>query len=474
MSRSRTSRPRTWGAQGWIRAGVLAAGTGAVVLAAQAAPVHPPKAAAPTARAAAMPVDAASLVCPGGEGKDAATLALASAPMQLSSMLGGGGQLQVNEAGHSSAVTLARGHSMTRTWKNGPLDVVARGASAPGITATQFHEANGAMSAQACTQATAEAWIPVGDKQPGRLLTVTLVNPGARAVSVDVDVRAADGALDSAAIADKAVPAHGRVSVNIPADALAHAAAVVHVRSEDGAVVASVRDRVGETERKGDDVAAQYAPPAPVQEMPGVPVVDRSVRVRLAAPGSRAAVVRLQASGKDAGDVSERVVTVPVGRSLDVTLDGIDDDVAAVRASSQENIIASAFASSASKKSRDFTWVPAAPALDAAAGASLDGARHAGRLVVMGEGRATSVTLVVSDPSGKATRRRLDVPANGWASVDVPKNATVWLLRDDGSADAAPVHAAVLVRDVGADQPVTSVPLVPTPWLRAPVEVTQR
>ena len=53
MSRSRTSRPRTWGAQGWIRAGVLAAGTGAVVLAAQAAPVHPPKAAAPTARAAA-------------------------------------------------------------------------------------------------------------------------------------------------------------------------------------------------------------------------------------------------------------------------------------------------------------------------------------------------------------------------------------------------------------------------------------
>ena len=47
--------------------------------------------------------------------------------------------------------------------------------------------------------------------------------------------------------------------------------------------------------RKGDDVAAQYAPPAPVQEMPGVPVVDRSVRVRLAAPGSRAAVVRLGA-----------------------------------------------------------------------------------------------------------------------------------------------------------------------------------
>lgn len=115
MSRSRTSRPRTWGAQGWIRAGVLAAGTGAVVLAAQAAPVHPPKAAAPTARAAAMPVDAASLVCPGGEGKDAATLALASAPMQLSSMLGGGGQLQVNEAGHSSAATLERGHSMNRT-----------------------------------------------------------------------------------------------------------------------------------------------------------------------------------------------------------------------------------------------------------------------------------------------------------------------------------------------------------------------
>lgn len=457
---------------GLVRAGVLAAGAGALALAAGAAPVRTSNGAPPPS--ASAPVDAAALVCPGGTAASPAEASVGSAPTELSTILRTGGSLQrvVKNAGPQT-VDLERGGSAVSKETDGPVVFRAAGAAAPGVTAAQFGTMGGALSARACAPGATESWIPVGDESAGRLLTLVLVNSGSHAASVDVDVRAADGDVAAAAIVDKAVGAHSRVEVNVPADAVAHAAPVVHVRSEGGAIQASVLDSSTSGGVLGSEMTAQYAGAAQEQSVPAVPVVGGRARVRLVAPDDQAAVVRLQAWGEGKGTSRDSVVTVPAGRSVDAELTGLQGHFAAVRARSERSVLLSGVGASAASGAKDFAWAPAAPDLGEAGGMTLRGAGSSGTLVLMGDGSARTATVVVTNAKGATTRRTVAVPAGGAASLPVAKDDTVWVTAPV-SEGISGVHAAVMLGDPGANGALTVATMVPAPWKRAPISVVQR
>lgn len=495
-----TSR-RGMSASGLARAAVLGAGAAAIALAAHAAsPVTDPAQPTSVARgsAAPSPVDSATLVCAGGGAtaqaapgtkntstKDAgskgataesasltSTIAVASAPRDVASMVRAGGSLtQRVVTGDASPVTMARGTSTSLSASGGPVALTASGELAPGLSATQFLTQGEALAAGPCSAAATEAWIPVGDKQAGRLLTLVLVNSGSHTASVDVDVRAADGEVAGAAIVDKAVPAHSRVEMNVAADAVTHAAPVVHVRSEGGAVQASVRDSSDTGDVRGVDQVGQVTPAATTQSIPAVAVVGGRARVRLVAPDGKAAVVRLQAWGVGDTVSHDAVATVPAGRSVDVDLSGLRGDVAAVRATSEREVVASALGASAAKGAKDFAWSPAAPDIADAAGASLVGVDHDGVLAVMSDGHARRVTIAV-EKGGSVTTSSHTLPTRGAFRMPVAKGSTVWVTaptRDGVSG----VSADLLVRDGGKNGALASVPLVAAPWTRTPIAVVQ-
>lgn len=458
------------GTQGLARGIVLAGAGAAMVWVAHSAPVH--TATGPRTETTTSPVDAAAFVCPGGTGGSGkAEIALTSSPASLTGFARGGGQVTERSGLAGTApkpVNLRRGQTMSSSHTGGPVIIEATGGLAPGLAAAQFAQGDGskALTARTCAGALNDAWIPAGQKDRARLVTLVLVNSGAHAATVDVDVTARDGDVPRASISDKAVPAHSRVEVNLPQEVSSHEGAVVHVRSEGAAVQSSVRDHAGSGDARGEELMAQYAAPGTTQVIPAAPVTSGRSTVRLAAPSNRGAVVRLQALSATGAASTDRVVTVPRGRTLDVTFDDLPGDVVSLRAVSETEIVAAAYAPVAQGKATDFAWAQAAPDLSGSAGTTIRGAGLAGQLLLAGSGSAVRARVVVTTKDGKQTTQQLDVPRDGARRVPVPQDASVWVSAPTQAGESN-VHAAMMLRSGTKESDrVTTLTLTPSPWMR--------
>lgn len=456
-------------AQGLIRGIVLAGAGAAMVWGAHSAPVD--TATGQRLAATTSPVEAASLVCPGGSADAGAVgLSVTSAPSSLATMLrtGGSATLRHGSSDAFQPFDLTRGGSTSTRLTDGPAVLEATGPLAPGLAAAQFASGGdkSTIAARTCAPSLNEAWIPVGTKGSSRLTTLVLVNSGSHAATVDVDVTSRDGDVRAATISDRSVPARSRVEVNLASDIGQHEGTVVHVRSEGGSVQTSVRDSARSGDTRGEEITAQYTAASTTQVIPAAPVTDGKTTVRLVAPSGRDAVVRLQALATTSSTSKDRVVTVPRGRSLDVTLDGLSGQTTAVRAVSESEIVAAAHAPAASGGSADFAWAQAAPDIADAGGASLRGAGAPGDLVLATTRDAARATVVVTTKDGKTTTHRVRVPKSGATRVQVPQDASVWVGATT-TAGESQVHAAIVVRTgTSSTDRMTTLTLVPAPWLR--------
>lgn len=458
------------GTQGLARGVVLAGAGAAMVWGAHVAPVR--TATGERLATTTSPVEAAALVCPGGTGGSGkAGIGATSSPASLTRFAPNDGDVSIRSgpgATNAHPSEVRRGGAASVTVSGGPVLVEATGGMAPGLAAAQFVTGAGSSSlaARTCAAPLNEAWIPVGAKDPARLTTLVLVNSGSHAATVDVDVTARDGDVTGASISDKAVPARSRIELNLPHEVTEHDGVVVHVRSEGGALQASVRDSAGSGVVRGEELTAEYATPGTTQVIPAVPVTAGRSTVRLAAPANRGAVVRLQALSTRGSASTNRVVTVPRGRTLDVAFDGLPGDVVAVRAISEVEIVAAAYAPVAKGTSSDFAWAPAAPDLAGSAGVTIRGAGVDGDLVLAGSASAVQATVVVTTDDGKQTTQRVDVPADGARRVALPRDASVWVSAPT-DAGASRLHAGIVLRSGSkAGDRVTTLTLTPAPWMR--------
>lgn len=464
-------------AQGIARGVVLAAAAAGMVWTAHAAPVRTSTGERLATTTSA--VEAASLVCPGGAGSNGSTEVNAtSSPESLTPFAreGGGASARLESSSDPKAMSLERGGATVTEMKGGPLVVEATGGMAPGFAAAQISGGDGKspLVARTCAASLNEAWIPVGQKGSSRLSTLVLVNSGSHGATVDIDVSSRDGDVAGAAITDKAVPAHSRVEVNLPTEAKNHDGVVVHVRSESGAVQASVRDSASSGSTKGEELTAQYAVPGTTQIVPAAPVTDGKTSVRLAAPAGRGAVVKLSALSTQGEASKDRVVSVPRGRTLDVSLDGLKGSTVAVRATSEAEIVAAATAPAASGSSADFAWAQAAPDIGPAAGTALRGAGTGGDLVLAASAPQVRATVVVTTKDGKSTTQHVDVRDNAARRISVPKDASVWVTAPTKQGESH-LHAGIVLRTGSkSSDRITTLTLTAAPWMREQTALVAR
>lgn len=464
-------------AQGIARGIVLAAAAAGMVWTAHSAPVRTSTGERLATTSSA--VEAASLVCPGGPGSNGTTqINATSSPASLTPFARSAGSagVRLESSAEPSALAVGRGGANVTDMKGGPVVVEANGGLAPGFASAQISGGGGTspLVARTCAASLNEAWIPVGQKSSSRLSTLVLVNSGSHGATVDIDVSSRDGDVPNAAIADRAVPAHSRVEVNLPTEANNRDGVVVHVRSESGAVQASVRDAARSGSAKGEELTAQYAVPGTTQIVPAVPVTEGKASVRLAAPAGRGAVVKLSALSTQGEASTDRVVSIPRGRTLDVSLGGLKGPVVAVHATSEAEIVVAATAPAASGPSADFAWAQAAPDIASAAGASLQGAGTGGDLVLAASAPKVRATVVVTTKDGKSTTQHVDVTDKNARRIAVPKDASVWVTAPTKQGESH-LHAGIVLRTGTKESDrITTLTLTPAPWMREQTALVAR
>lgn len=237
---------------------------------------------------------------------------------------------------------------------DGPAGAVslATGAAAPGLTAGQVGLSTGSgtrgLTLTACQAPAESTWLVGGGDAPGRTEQLVLNNPGADAVTVEVDVWGADGPAERTGANATVVPGGGRVVQLLDALATPVGSPVVRVTSRGGPVVAHLGEHeVSGTVDLGAEMVGPAAAPASDLVVPAVapgalPDGPASVVLRLAAP-TQPAVVELTALTADgAVRLPGQVTRVASGTTVDVTLEDLPDGVLALRLRSDAPVTAGA------------------------------------------------------------------------------------------------------------------------------------
>lgn len=327
-----------------------------------------------------------------------------------------------------------------------PLAVTARGGRAPGLVAVQLWSADAekvrGLGSVACGEAVADAWLVAGGGAPGRQERLLLTNPGENSVTVDVTLHGQDGVVPGATGQGVVVPPGERVTVLLDALSATEESPVVHVTTEGGVVHAVLNDRwLDGTRAAGADDASVTAAPAEHQVIPAVG--GDEVRVRIAVPGDREAVVQvrlLTAEGSTAlPDVG--VTRVPAGSVRDIVLDDLPDGTLGIEVEADRPVVAGAQVVSERQGGTvsDYAWAPATEPVEDLAGTVLGDGEH--RLVVVSAGGPSTVDVVTVDADGSVQTRSVEVAADSSAGLDVSDAAAVWLRPRGGTGD---VHAGVL------------------------------
>lgn len=409
-----------------------------------------------------------TVVCPGPDrpgtpayerALQTVTVTTSAAPAALLDETAAGGSMQTTRLPESaggapprlSARPATAGAPLTGA---GSVRIVGQGGLATGLAALQHsveqEKTVGGLAATACSQPVADAWIPLGGNQSGRVSRVVLSNPGSSAVTADVAVIGSKGRVAGKGAAGVVVPPSDRVVVNIGDFDADLANAMVHVTSRGGAVSVSGNDVLMTGETRAGVASAAPIQASTDQVLPVVPVQAGRAGVRVAVPGA-ATTVRVRAIDATGLVVTDEVVDLPGGVTSAVALQGISRGSYAVRVTAEQPVVAAAQTDAATQGPSDISWSTATPAVPALTGSpvpSVSGVRT--WLAIFAPDKAATVDVVTIGPGGG--NRRLAVAADTPTWVEVTGRDAVWVRVRSGS-----VHAALSSAGTQGAQPLLEV-----------------
>ncbi|WP_299034408.1 DUF5719 family protein [uncultured Pseudokineococcus sp.] len=331
----------------------------------------------------------------------------------------------------------------------GADDEPAPSLSALATTATPDGDLQG-LAAAACPSPTSDAWLVGGSTSAGSSSRLVLVNPGATAAEVDVELLTPDGLQQPPAGQGVVVPAGQRAELLVEGLVGGVEALAVHVTSTGGAVAPSlVVTRLEGLVPRGVEVVVPSAPPAQEQVVPGVATAGSSTAVlRLAVPGPEPAGVRWDVladeAGAEAAGALSSEATVPASSTVDVPLGGVPAGSAGVAVTSDAPVVASVVLERLS------TAAEAGPADLAVAPATAPVAPGAGLALPAADAGLTASLLLTNATDEPATAELVGVSATAEqgepVAVQVPARSTT-------AVDPASLGAVAGVLVVGADVP---------------------
>jgi hypothetical protein len=188
------------------------------------------------------------------------------------------------------------------------------------------------LSAASCAPPTADVWLVGGSTELQSTADLVVVNPGATAADVTVEVWGPSGQVDLAGGGQLLVAPGAQEVVVLPGVAAEQRRTVVHVSAAGGQVSAYLQDSLldGFTPQ-GTDLVTGGAAPATTQVVPGLSVPGTQVdaadagALRLLAPGEEGATVSVRLLGPD-GDVvlpGAEAVDLAPGEVTDLSLGGL-------------------------------------------------------------------------------------------------------------------------------------------------------
>lgn len=188
------------------------------------------------------------------------------------------------------------------------------------------------LSAATCQRPGVDLWLVGGSTALESSASLVLTNPGTTASDVDVELWGPSGRVELAGGARQVVAPGAERVLALPAVAAEQRRVVVHVVASGGSVTAHLQDsRLSGFTPAGTDLVVPGQPPAARQLVPGVSVLGSAVGdesqavLRLLAPGTEAASVRLSMLGADGVTAlpgTDAIELVP-GEVTDVPLGGL-------------------------------------------------------------------------------------------------------------------------------------------------------
>lgn len=448
----------------WARALITVVGGAGLTVAALQLPGTVSLAEASGAGAAStpaqVPIRLAQLACPGPETEGipgvasvpggTSTVLAATAPREALDGLPVG-----SPEGSLTLVGLPSGAALASSRQRGAVvsaavtgaTAVAVGATqgmAPGVAAVQtWIRRDGddrGLDVTACLVPRAEAWVLAGGGDSTRRERLVVTNPGANAITVDVQVHGEKGPIASVNGTRVAVPGYGRVGLLLDALAAGEKAPVVHVSASGGVMTATVEDSwiEGATGRGRDDAGAGD-PPSSEQVVPGA-FVAGPARLRVVVPGDSEAVVQARVLGPGGPSPlpDNGVVRVPGGAVRDLDLSSLAPGAYAVQVRADRPVVAGVVTErrGAANGQSDLAWASSTAPVATVAGTPLPGGAKA-TLALAASGGPAAVRLITVAPDGAVTSRTVEVAADSTSPVDVTGAAAVWVRHASGVVRAA-------------------------------------
>jgi hypothetical protein len=467
-----------------LRPGAAALVVGAVVAAAVGLAGEVEPAAAPEPVAVSVPVEQATLVCPGVASVQGVSTAVVSAAAPVV----GPGTLRLDVLGADPAgaplATAPAGASTLRyqapVGASRTLVLRGTGTLAQGLTGTVATRAeSGAgrgLFSVACTPPAADRWFVGAGALVGERASIHLANVDAAPAAVDVVLYGSKGPQRPTA-AQGVLVAPG-AQVVLPVDALVpgEAATAIHVVTRSGRVSSAVLDtQVAGLDPRGLDWVPAAAAPATTVVVPGVPGDGDARRtLQLVAPGESDATVqvRLVTTEGTIAPVGLETLEVPAGQLFSLALDEIAaTGPFAVQLDADQPIVAGVrIVRAPSGAIPDVAFAAGAPAL--AGPAVVTEAPRTGTvtttLLLSATGAADAVVSVAGAKAGEPLTGALSVtvPAGQTLAVALGSAAGPWMVVTP-VAGTGSVHAGWVRAEAGARGPL----LTAQPLASAPVSV---
>lgn len=471
----------------WVGPGRLAltaAAAGGLVTLAALSPVTDAVSPGTPAAGAAMlqPVVSAELSCPGPEltgisGVEdievEARVGAATAPAAVLAPVSpsGRGQVVVRSGRSTGDPVTQRGASTTSDPLAGgqPSDVLATGALAPGLAATQEWavqrpEIRGLATAS-CARPGSDLWLLAGGGAAGRQERLVISNPGGNEVTVDLQVLGRKGVVP-APTGSTVVPARGRISLLVDAITGAEESPAVRVRASGGSVRAVMSDTwLDGSVPAGAETTVPAAAPSTRQIIPAA-LVSVGGSIRIAVPDVRQAVVSARVLGED-GPVplpGGGVTRVPGRSTGELALTGLKEGRYAVELTSDVPVTAALWSSwRLGRTPGDFVWAPSTAASSELLGAAFPSSgdeRERNLGIVSTAGPAT--VSVTWRAGGAWTTKSVDLAQDTSISLNLSDAESVWVRRTSGRGE---VRAAVgtVAGAAGGGRLVSVSPLVESP-----------
>jgi len=420
----------------------------------------------------AAPVSSSSVSCPGpelsgvGDVEDIevpARIGAASAPQDVLGPVQptGDGDLVVRSGSSTAASSSDRGTTTTApTLEGRASDVVAAGAMAPGLAATQEwsvsrDEIRG-LATVPCAGPGSDLWLLAGGGAAGRQERLVLTNPGANEVTVDVQAFGLKGPLVSPT-GSTVVPAHGRVALLVDAVTGAEESPAVRVRANGGSVRAVISDIwLDGSVPAGAETTVPTAAPSTRQVIPAA-MISSTGSIRIAVPDAQQAVVSARVIGKDGASPlpGGGVARVPGRSTGELSVTGLTQNMYAVELTSDVPIVASLFASWRKGEERgDFVWAPSTDGATGLLGAAFPTADEPRRRMLSVVSTAGPSRVAVTwRTAGTWTTRSIDLAQDTSTALDLGAAESVWVRRTSGTGEIRSGVGSM----VGREQPLVSV-----------------